>query len=547
MKKRLLALVLAAVLAATAFAGCSSASTSSSAAAAGSASSAASETGGEKKEFTIVCQAAGDTNPSVSEWWIWDKYEEMTGIHINWIEVPESSMSERKNLIMNSTDVPDAFWQVTWTTEELTRYGGEGAFVNIAPYMDTCTPNLKKLLTDEVSGGLAAVTMTDGGIYSMPWVMTDRPQMNARFYLNKNWLEAANLKTPSTIDELTQAFAAFKAQDVNGNGDAGDEWPIYMQPDGISMLNEMMCGSYGVGNNGFKPIAEDYYIDKNDTVQFLYTSDGMKALWQQMSEWWNAGYFYPETFGSYEYENWVTDGSVNNVVGMYGWGDAAFLYSTASKDYVGISAVEGPGGDCVQSWCDFPVRSTAAFTITSACDDVETLLKWADFFYGEEGTTFAAYGAQDETYTLDAEGNIRYVDDILNYEGGAQLGAWQYGFFVYGGNFPWRSYDSATMELARKQDAADFVGEKFSDYAEASEKYAADLMPALTPTVEEADQLSAIKTDVDTYVEEARMNFVTGAWNFDSDWDAYVARMEKMGIDDYVAIKQAQYERYKAA
>ena len=55
-------------------------------------------------------------------------------------------------------------------------------------------------------------------------------------------------------------------------------------------------------------------------------------------------------------------------------------------------------------------------------------------------------------------GNIRYVDDILNYEGGAQLGAWQYGFFVYGGNFPWRSYDSATMELARKQDAADFVG-----------------------------------------------------------------------------------------
>ena len=110
MKKRLLSLVLAAVLAATAFAGCSSASTSSSAGATGPASSAASETSEGKKEFTIVCQAAGDTNPSVSEWWIWDKYEEMTGIHINWIEVPESSMSERKNLIMNSTDVPDAFF-----------------------------------------------------------------------------------------------------------------------------------------------------------------------------------------------------------------------------------------------------------------------------------------------------------------------------------------------------------------------------------------------------------------------------------------------------
>ncbi len=53
-------------------------------------------------------------------------------------------------------------------------------------------------------------------------------------------------------------------------------------------MRQLRCG-----NNGFKPIAEDYYIDENDTVQFLYTSDGMKALWQQMSEWWNAGYFIP--------------------------------------------------------------------------------------------------------------------------------------------------------------------------------------------------------------------------------------------------------------
>ena len=103
------------------------------------------------------------------------------------------------------------------------------------------------------------------------------------------------------------------------------------------------------------------------------------------------------------------------------------------------------------------------------------------------------------------------------------------------------------MELARKQDDPSFVGEKFSDYTADSEKYAADLMPALTPTTEEADQISAIKPDVDTYVTEARMNFVTGTWNFDSDWDAYVEQLKKMGIDDYVAIKQTQYDRYKAA
>jgi putative aldouronate transport system substrate-binding protein len=504
------------------------------------------EASAPQKEFTIVCQAGGNTNPSVADWWIWKAYEKMTGIHINWIEVPESAMSEKKNLLMASNDRPDAFWQCSWSTEELMSYGSQGAFVNLAPYLDEYAPNLKTLLTDEVQGGLAAVTMPDGGIYGTPWVMTDLPQENARFYLNKTWLKNLGLEIPTSIDELTAVFAAFKEKDANGNGDPNDEYPIYMQPEGISMLNEMLCGSYGVGNNGFKPISEDYYIDTDNKVQFLYTSGGMKALWKQMADWWTAGYFYPETFGKYEYENWVTDGTVNKVVGMYGWGDAAFLYGKASEDYVGINALKGPNGDCVQSWCDFPVRTTAVFTITDACDDPATLLKWVDYFYGKDGTAFAAYGLEGETYTKDEKGNIRYMDSITKYEGGAQLGAWQYGLFVFGGNFPWRSFDSTTMEIARKQDDPSYTGEKFSDYLEDSLKYAAKLMPGLTPTAEEAEKISAIKTDVDTYIKEARMNFVTGTWNFDSDWDAYVKQLEQMGINDYVTIKQAQYERYEA-
>ena len=498
----------------------------------------------EVKTFRIVCPAGGDSNPPASEWWIWQKYEEMTGIHIEWEEIPESALNDRKNLIMMSDEKPDAFWHVSWSSEELARYGASGSFVNIAPYLDTSASNLKTLLTEEVPDGLKSITMDDGGIYGMPWVMTDKPQTNARFYLNKNWLKNAGLEAPETIEDLTKVFDVFKTTDVNGNGDANDEWPIYMQPDGIGMLEEMLCGSYGIGNNGFKPIGEKYYLDKDGKVQYLYTSEGMKKMWQQMADWWSKGYFYPETFGKYEYESWVTDGKVNDVVGMYGWGDAAFLYSDASQDYVGIAALEGPDGDKVQSWCDYPVRGIGTFVITDACDDPEALVKWGDFFYSKEGTTFAAYGTEGETYTLDENDEIVYCDDILNYDGGAQLGAWQYGFFVYGGSFPWRSYDSKTMEHARKNDVEGFTGERFSDYVEDSEKYSAKLMPGMIPTAEEADQVSPFLTDSDSYVQEARMKFVTGQWNFDSDWDAYVNQLNAMGAEDYITVKQAQYDRY---
>ena len=100
------------------------------------------------------------------------------------------------------------------------------------------------------------------------------------------------------------------------------------------------------------------------------------------------------------------------------------------------------------------------------------------------------------------------------------------------------------MEHARKQDVEGFTGERFSDYVADSEKYSAALLPGMIPTAEEASLVAPFLTDSETYVAEARMKFVTGQWNFDTDWDAYVKQLEAMGSSDYIAVKQAQYDRY---
>lgn len=552
MKKRVLVSLLAAVMAVSALSGCGGNSDSSSTTT--STTSGTSEDGTAElpndetvKNFTIACNAAGDVNPPMNEWWIWEEYESMTGIHIDWMEIPATSVTEQKTLLLTSDDKPDAFWQITFTTDELNRYGSEGTFVNIAPYMEEYAPNLASLL-DSIEGGLASVTMPDGGIYSMPWVMTDLPQMNIRYYINQNWLDNVGMEVPTTVDELSAVLEAFKTEDANGNGDPNDEWGIYMAPETISYLEQQLCGSYGIGDNGLKPISERYYIDDNDQVQFLYTSEGMKEIWQQMAEWWAAGYMHPESFGKPAYENWVTDGSVNDIVGLFSWVGSNYLYSDAIDDYTAISVLTGPNGEePVQSWCDFPVRGTSAFTITDACQAPGTLIQWADYFYGEEGVQFSAFGKEGVTYNLDEEGKIRYTDEILNYEGGAQLGAYQYGLFVYGGSIPTWYVDSEPMEIARRQDGEDNTEERMSDYTEISEQYKPDLMPGLVPTIDESTEVNALVTDMDTYIKEARANFVTGTWNFDSDWDAFVEQLDGLGVPRYIEIKQAQYDRYKEA
>jgi len=542
MKKKLLALIMAVCMSVVSLAGCGGTKGTSS----NTVDPENLSNDDSVKEFSIACIAAGDVNPPMNEWWIWEEYEKMTGIHIEWKEIPGTAVDEKKNLMLASKDKPDAFWQIGFSTEELIRYGSEGGFVNIKPYMDEYAPNLKSLL-ESVNGGMQSCTMPDGGTYSMPWVMTDLPQMNLRYWINKNWLAKAELEVPSTIEELTAAFETFKTQDVNGNGDANDEWPIYYQPGGMGMFEQQLSGSYGIGDNGLKPLGEAYYVDENDEAQYLYTSEEMKQMWMQMAEWWEKGYFHPETFGTLEYEKWVTDGKVNDVVGLYGWVGSNYLYSNAYENYTPISVLKGPDDKMVQSWCDHPVRGNSAFTITDACEAPGTLLKWADYFYGEEGVQFGAFGKEGVTYEKNANGDAVYVDEILNYEGGAQLGAFQYGLLVYGGGLPCLYVDSEKMEIARKQDDPSFEGEKFSLYVSDSEKYKPEFLPGLIPTLEEAAELPSVSTDINAFKDEARTKFVTGEWNFESDWDKYVKQINKMGAERYTEIKRAQYDRYKAA
>ena len=40
--------------------------------------------------------------------------------------------------------------------------------------------------------------------------------------------------------------------------------------------------------------------------------------------------------------------------------------------------------------------------------------------------------------------------------------------------------------------------------------------------------------------------FISGALDIDSNWDSYIAEMEKMGIERAIEITQGAYERYLA-
>lgn len=495
------------------------------------------------KEFTIAVPS-NDKAPVWAERWIFQKYEEKTGIHINWVEVPSSATDERKNLMMLSdTEKPDAFFNITFGASDLIKYGSTGAFVNLNDYPDAW-PNLKQVLTEDMKGGMGAVTLPDGGIYGFPniYITATNPWgPSARIWTPQAWLDALNMEKPTSIDELTAYFQGIKENDVNGNGDPDDEWPIYVSPGALGWAYEItLCGAYGIGDHGKKPLDQYYVIRDDGTLEFLYTTEEYKAIWQQEAEWWDAGYIHPDTFAGYEYETWTTN-AVNGQVGSFVWVGADYAYSGAEKDYTYILNLSSDMSDGCLAWIDYDVRSLGFATITDACEDPATLISWFDYFYSDEGEIFNLYGLEGETYTIDEEGHIRYIDEIVNFEQGGQLGSFQYGLFTYG-NFPHIGPDEATFKYAVGEDE---LAATYAAYAEEIQPYLpSDPVPGMNATEAEADELSAIETDLGTVITEARMNFVTGVWNFEEDWDNFVETCNSMGADRFIEIRTEQYNRY---
>jgi len=72
------------------------------------------------------------------------------------------------------------------------------------------------------------------------------------------------------------------------------------------------------------------------------------------------------------------------------------------------------------------------------------------------------------------------------------------------------------------------------------------IMPPVTLTPDEADDYKRIMADIDTASKEFYSAVFTGEKNLDADWDAFVAQIKGMSIDDAIAIEQAALDRFNA-
>ena len=488
----------------------------------------------ETETFEFFAGQAPATNEDWNEALLFETYEEMTNMEINWEMVPHSSLVEKRNLALGSGSLPDVFHSASMPIADIIRYGEQGTFVPLNDLIEKYAPNFKQLL-EEYPEIEKSLTMPDGNIYSFPQ-MADPEfiayRMGPKPYVNGEWLEALGMDIPETTDDYYEYLKAVKEEDPNGNGEA-DEVPFGGV--GIGTLYDFLRGSFGVANMGSSNNNLDLDPDTGD-LRFYPISDGYRQLLEYMNKLYSEELIAQNIF-SIESDQW----HANTMAGIYGslsWYTPVDIFGEeAGGAFTPIPALEGPEGHKQFTTLYDATVNPGAFVITSANENPAATVRWIDHFYGEEGINLFFMGVEGETYEVNEDGEKVYMDHITNSPEGLTFEQEIAKYLTFpGGGFP----SVITQEL--------FPGAASTEQnLEAAEVLKPNLVEepwtAFKHTNEENNQLQGFGVDIEKYVTEMRDKFVAGEESFDN-WDKYVETIESMGLDDYMEIKNAAYDRY---
>lgn len=77
---------------------------------------------------------------------LWEEYEKISNIEVNWNTVQTEGLVEKRNLMLASGDYPEFFFASAVPKTDLIKYGEQGVFLPLNDYIDKYAPNFKKYL-----------------------------------------------------------------------------------------------------------------------------------------------------------------------------------------------------------------------------------------------------------------------------------------------------------------------------------------------------------------------------------------------------------------
>ncbi len=540
-------------------------SASASAPASGSTGSSESSSGKKSNAFPLVTEPAtvsvftnNDNGVDLSQNWFTKKYEELTGIHVDWQVVNSDQYVEKLNLMMAGGDEVDIYSTVNKNIGKtlVYKYGSQGIILPVNSFFDTCESYYLDNVLKNDETWYKAVTAPDGNIYGFNDVGSCfHCSQPIKMWVNKSWMDRLGIKEPTTPDEFYDMLVRFKNEDANGNGDPNDEVPLSNCTEATgssSFMAGYLMNAFTYSNPSQKYL---YLQDGKATVS--YTQDGWREGLRYLNKLHSEGLMDPEAYiqDRTTMKNRNDSGDVT-VFGAVPAQHTGVLTNTNAndrwKEYIALPPLTGPTGLCITGNSSLSNYDMYRTMISASSKNPELAFRFCDGLFaseevglmagfGEEGVTW--HWARDDEIGKDGEKAVySQIGDAVPVEGDEYFNNYRWGsmFAIYPNNHSkWATAQDMSVP------GTDYYERHLYLQTVPYKEKRADIsmvMPSFFFQEDDNAEIARLQTTILSYVDESTAAFVTGNKSIDNDWDAYLKELENLGLNDYLAI----YDRYYA-
>lgn len=450
--------------------------------------------------------------------------EARTGVHIDYVLANTEAANEEFSLMVASGSYTDMILGATTYYNNPDQLIEDGVAIDVAQYLDLM-PNLEAVLASNQEYKLAAYT--DSGAIAECYRFEIGTEQNVGPVIRKDWLDALGMEIPTTYDEYYNVLSAFKTE-------MDCEAPLLMPYTGLTNYFSLGYGVPGDLRNGL------FYVVDGE-VKYAGLEQDYYDFVTLMSKWFADGLI-DQDFLS---RTTTTDPDMGLIsasdAGVWTANVLMFdMYGDIVDDpnfAITGTAYPKKAPDAPMMYLNEAMVANGGYTVTTDCHDVETCLRWIDYWYSEEGTFLANYGLEGVSFEYDETGKAHLNETILQSEIGLPSSLTCSIYITSGGPY--------VNDCNRLQYYfGDLQRMAMDAWDRSDETICSEGFPSSAGlTTEESERYSAIMSDIETYMEETISSILVGNAPV-SELDAMAGNLTSMKIDEAIALMQAAYDRY---
>ncbi|GHU78922.1 ABC transporter substrate-binding protein [Spirochaetia bacterium] len=491
----------------------------------------------QKENFTFLI----DNNGTVEKKLVYPFFEKDTNVHVNWMLFPYATALERKNILMSTGDYPDAIGGWILSETDVMTMSREGTIIPLENLIDQYAPNIKKAL--DIPGVRANMTLPDGHIYSPPYVI-EEPLVSFSPWINQKWLDQLGLKMPATTAEFKQVLIAFRDRIPNVNGQK--IIPFSGDPNNLGLGT--LAGWFGVNaSNG--GVNAGYLALINGQVESSAIRPEYKEFIKYFADLYKEGLIDPELF-TQDNATWKAKGKLGLYGVSFAYGSGDFAPELRTPDltpwllnytFQPLPVLKGPNvSKPLYRRNGFGVTTfRTQMVITDKAKNPVTIIRWLDYTYDELHSLENARGPAGVLFEKIGDHQYREISRKVGQNGWTQADADKYAWgepYVYEMPKYLRPKTEVTiLPPEGEQPVYDELGPRdklYEPYLEAQP------MPQVWLAGADATRAADLQTAITEYVKQKQAQWISGQANVDAEWDAYLAQLNRLGLQELLTIKR---------